>query len=266
MATTDTRASSGAVADIDALVRPSRFKQLAWLTLAVLVVGGGTYFGYRRWFQPAPVVPPTITEVQVTRGPLASTLTTSGSAAAGQSAALSFAAAGRVVGVSVKVGDTVKAGQELARVDDRDARRKVDTAELNLRTAQTKLAQLVAPATDSEVQAAAQSIVGAEAQLAGARATLDKLTRAPSDADTASADTALQQARGNVETAELSVKSTLGLALAAMNVLCTNHNINGVRCGPPTSHSRPRRSQPSRSTQARPAPTYRRPCPETHAT
>lgn len=232
MATTDTRTPAGAVADIDALVRPSRLKQLAWLALAVLVVGGGTYFGYRRWFQPAPVVPPTITEVQVTRGPLASTLTTSGSAAAGQSAALSFPSAGRVVGVSVKVGDTVKAGQELARIDDRDARRKVDTAELNLSTARTKLAQLVAPATDSEVQSASQSIVGAEAQLAGARAALDKLTRPPTEADVAAAETALQQARGNLETAQLSVKSTFGLALAAMNVLCTNHNISGVRCGP----------------------------------
>lgn len=232
MATTDTRGAAGAIADIDALVRPSRLRGLAWLAALLIVVGGATLLGYRRWFQPAPVVPPTIQEIQVTRGPLASTLTASGSAAAGQSAALAFGSPGRVTAVAVRVGDAVKTGQELARVDDREARRKVETAELSLSGAQTRLAQLVAPATDSEVQGATQSVVGADAQLASARTALEKLLRPPLEVDVAAADSALQQARGSLESAELNVKNTLGLALAAQNVLCTNHNINGVRCGP----------------------------------
>lgn len=232
MATTESRTAPGAIADIDALVRPSRFRRLAWLTALLVIAGGVTYFAYQRWFVPAPVVPPTIQEVQVTRGPLASTLSTSGAAAAGQSAALAFPANGRVTGVSVRVGDAVKAGQELARVDDRDARRKVETAELTLSGARTRLAQLTAPATDSEVQGATQSIIGAESQLAGARASFDKLVRPPLEVDVVAADAALQQARGALETAELNVKNTYGLALAAQNALCTNHAITGVRCGP----------------------------------
>ncbi len=232
MAATEARSGERAIADIDALVRPSRVRRGAWLAAIVAVLGVAGYLGYRQWFTAAPVVPPTITEVQVTRGPLASTLSTSGTAAAGQSAALAFSAGGRVTGVSVRVGDTVKAGQELARIEDRDARRKLDTAELNLSTARTRLAQLTAPATSSEVQSAQQAIVGAEAQLAGARASLDKLTRGAETIDVAAADTALQQARGNLDTAELNVKNTWALLLAAQNVLCTNHSVTGVRCGP----------------------------------
>lgn len=232
MATTEARSGERALADIDALVRPSRWRRLGWLTAVLAVVGVGVYFGYQRWFKAAPLVAPTVTEVQVSRGPLASTLSTSGTAAAGQSAALAFSAGGRVTSVSVRVGDTVTAGQELARIDDRDARRKVDTAELNLSTARTKLAQLTAPATASEAQSAQQAIVGAEAQLAGARASLDKLTRPAEAVDVAAADTALQQARGNLDTAELNVKNTWALLLAAQNVMCTNHSITGVRCGP----------------------------------
>ncbi len=232
MATTESRTTPTAIADIDALVRPSRLRRFGWLAALLVVLGGASYLGYQRWFVSAPVVPPTIQEVQVTRGPLASTLSTSGSAAAGQSAALAFGTNGRVTSVSVRVGDAVKAGQELARVDDRDARRKLETAELNLSSARTRLAQLVAPATDSEVQGATQSIIGAESQLAGARASLDKLTRPPLDVDIAAADAALQQARGSLETAELNVKNTYGLALAAQNVFCTNHSISGMRCGP----------------------------------
>src|SRR5688572_28804598 len=107
MATTDTRAAQPGIHDIDALVRPSKLRRIAWLGALAAVVAGGALFAYSRWFKAEAVVPPTIQEVTVTRGPLATTLTTSGSAAAGQSAALAFASTGRVASVSVRVGDQV---------------------------------------------------------------------------------------------------------------------------------------------------------------
>lgn len=231
MATTDTRVGA-ATADIDALVRPSRARRLIWLgVLGAILVGGGV-LSYERWLKPVPPVPPSIQEVTVSRGALATTLTTSGSAAAGQTAALSFASAGRVTSVSVRVGDQIQAGQELARVDDRDARRRLATAEVSLAGARTRLDQLLAPPSESELRAATQSVVSARSQLTNAEGSLETLLRGPEPADIAASEAAVAQARNSVGTAQLNVETTYGLLLAAQNVLCTNHSINGIRCGP----------------------------------
>ena len=68
------------------------------------------------------------------------------SLAPGHSRVLSFLRAGRIAKVSVKVGDTVKAGQELVRLDDAAemeqlAQIKLECNDVRVRAAQTQLAQ-----------------------------------------------------------------------------------------------------------------------------
>ncbi len=75
----------------------------------------------------------------VTRGTLRVTVGGSGSLTPEDEVALSFRAGGRVAEVLVEVGDTVQAGDVLARLDDADARQAVAQAELAVQQAQVNL-------------------------------------------------------------------------------------------------------------------------------
>jgi HlyD family secretion protein len=76
----------------------------------------------------------------VERGTLRVTVDASGSLAPNDEVALAFLASGRVTEVAVKEGDTVQAGDVLARLDDADAREAVANAEMQMRQAEITLA------------------------------------------------------------------------------------------------------------------------------
>lgn len=69
------------------------------------------------------------------RGALVSTISGSGQVAARSETAVTSAAASDVTSVAVKAGDTVTAGQVLARLDSRNAQKAVDNAALSLENA-----------------------------------------------------------------------------------------------------------------------------------
>jgi multidrug resistance efflux pump len=140
-------------------------------------------------------------EATVTKGRLVSSFTTTGTAQVSLTSKLTFKSGGQVRAISVGVGDKVANGQELARLDDRDAKRAIDTAATNLATAQLRLQQLQQPPTDSDLAASAQSIAGAQAALINAQSNLAKLT-APSATDVASAAQSVAAARGQLLTAQ----------------------------------------------------------------
>ena len=75
--------------------------------------------------RPAPPAPATVT---VTKGALVAAVTGSGSVAAEQSLSLAFQTNGTVTKVLVQNGDTVQAGQVLARLDDRQLQSQVASA------------------------------------------------------------------------------------------------------------------------------------------
>lgn len=105
--------------------------------VAVLVTGVGV------WAATGP--PPAATEpagtATVDRGPVTLDVAAAGSVQPAQTRTLSFAVAGTVTEVNVRVGDVVKAGQMLAEIDDDDARSRVTEAEQELDDAQTALAE-----------------------------------------------------------------------------------------------------------------------------
>lgn len=75
----------------------------------------------------------------VTRGTLRVTVGGSGSLSPENEVALSFRSGGRVAEVLVEVGQTVQAGDVLARLDDADARQSVAQAESAVEQAQANL-------------------------------------------------------------------------------------------------------------------------------
>jgi HlyD family secretion protein len=126
---------------------------------------------------------------QVTRGSLVATVSGSGSVAAEQSLDLPFQAGGTVTEVLVKEGDTVQAGQALARLDDRALQLQVTSARSALESARARLAQA------EQGNAKPEDIAAAEAQVASAQANYDKIAKGPSAADLASAKAAVQSAQ-----------------------------------------------------------------------
>jgi len=84
---------------------------------------------------------------------------------------LSFGVGGFVESVTVEVGESVRAGQTLAALDAAELRRAVTQAELELETAQARLAQLQAQATPvpEQVLAATAAVTNAQAALTQAR-------------------------------------------------------------------------------------------------
>jgi len=118
---------------------------------------------------------------------------------------LTFQMSGRIVEVKVRMGDTVTAGQVLARLDDSDARAAVVQAEAALKVAQAQLESVKAPVRPEEIAAAEAAVSVAQAGLttaqagvAMARASLNKLQAGASPRDLEIAQHQIDQAKNQL--------------------------------------------------------------------
>lgn len=121
---------------------------------------------------------------EVIRGDLAITVASSGSVAVQRKVDLTFETPGTVRSVSVAVGDRIKAGQELARLDDTSLLDSVRRAELELAQAQLNLDILRQPVDETEIALAeraiqeaalAMTVASRSEELAKARAAQDQI-------------------------------------------------------------------------------------------
>lgn len=126
--------------------------------------------------------PVALRTVIVEQGTATVTVTATGTVQAAQTLDLNFGSAGRVERVNVTVGDTVEAGQVLARIDD-------TAAQQQLAGAQSTLAQALS---------GSQS---ARTTLSAAQRAVRQATRAAEEANTA-LDQAVIQARSNLRSVE----------------------------------------------------------------
>jgi HlyD family secretion protein len=108
--------------------------------------------------------------------PTAGIIAANGTLKPAQQVAVSFGVGGTVESVQVVVGERVEAGQVLAALDAVELEHAVAQAELELQTAQTRLAQLEADATPvpERVLAATAAITSAQAALTQARVQADQ--------------------------------------------------------------------------------------------
>ena len=209
-------------------------------TLAVLAaVGAGVAFG-AWWFYFRGTGTSTVKTAQttatVTIGNIVGTLTSSGSAISTQTTKLSFSgsgagASGQVTSISVKVGDAVKAGQELARLDDTNAKRALANAQSNLTVAQLRYQALVAPPTADTLAAAQQSIISAQNQVQAAQAAYDKAVGPPLDTDVTAANAAVAQAQNGLQTAQNQVDSAWTALVSAQRNYCSVGSGQASVCG-----------------------------------
>ncbi|GIE94955.1 efflux RND transporter periplasmic adaptor subunit [Paractinoplanes rishiriensis] len=110
--------------------------------------------------------------VLVQQGEVRKTVTATGSVASASTASASFGTGGTVTAINVRVGQAVKKGQVLAKVDPAAAQRALDAAEANRDAAADSLTRAEAAGSDTstaenEVTKAQLAVNEAEAALAG---------------------------------------------------------------------------------------------------
>src|SRR3954447_11318997 len=135
--------------------------------------------------------PVEVQTVTPSRGPIASSISGTGSVVANMSSKLSFAGQGSVAEVLVQVGDQVEAGQPLARLNTRDLDAQYAKDQSSLVQAESKLQTILNGARPEDVAAA-------RAQLAQAEARLRDLST-PRDEDVAVARSNLAQAQAKLD-------------------------------------------------------------------
>jgi multidrug resistance efflux pump len=109
-------------------------------------------------------------------------------------ATLSFEAGGQVLAVKVKEGDSVKAGDVLAQLDDSDVALAVAQAEAAVALAQAQLAKAKAGPRPAQITDAEYAIEEAKAGVDAAKAQLLQLQTGVRTADIAAAEAVLAQA------------------------------------------------------------------------
>lgn len=194
--------------------RAVRFAALGLVTVAV--AGGTGWYLTRGTDEPAA----TVETAQATRGTLATTVTLPGTASSTSSVALTFPVAGKIAEVNVVIGQVVKAGDQLARVDDTDARQTLQIVQNNLDLSRLKLSQLQAPPKPEDAQATRQTVISAEASVQNARISLERLKRPSTAADISAADAAVLSAQASLESAQRAVDTSFGTLRAAQNTYC----------------------------------------------
>ncbi len=157
-----------------------------WIAGIVLlaVALGGLWFWRQSTARSAGAVERTAV---VERGTLQVVVNASGRIEPARQVALTFGTPGLVTEVLVDIGDEVRAGQVLARLDTTDLELSVRQAEASLRSAEARLAQLKAPPRPETVKAA-------EAAYRNALAQYLRLKNTPSPEDIAVAEANLKKA------------------------------------------------------------------------
>ena len=170
--------------------RKGRLSPRLILLLAIVIIIGVLIWQLR---QAATPTTSNAATASVTQGNLAVSVTGSGPAQAVQSRTMSFGVSGTVQDVLVQVGDSVKAGQPLARLDTTTLNLAVQQAEASVKSAEANVAAAQGKGTT------AQDIASAQASLTSAQANYDKTrsgTATPTDI--ASARAQFQAAQANL--------------------------------------------------------------------
>src|SRR5437763_2629049 len=125
--------------------------------IASVVIGAAGYVGYQRFYTQPPAMVAQQT-AQATRGSIASTVSATGTAGSTNTTALSFSSSGsgtsRIDQVLVSVGDSVTAGQVLARLETTSLQLAVQQAQAALGSAQAMLQETLTGATPQEITVA----------------------------------------------------------------------------------------------------------------
>ncbi|HEY0734600.1 MAG TPA: efflux RND transporter periplasmic adaptor subunit [Herpetosiphonaceae bacterium] len=208
-------------------VRPPRRRSLRKpiigiaLAALALLIAAGLY--WRPWNTTASAEPPT---APVVRGDIQVTVESSGTVKPAQSVDLFFQSNGKVKNVEVEQNQKVKAGQVLARLDDRELRLQVQQAEADLKTAQSQLE------TTAEGDTTPEKVAEAEAAIRGAQAQLQKArTGNVTAADIANAEAVVRAAEAQLQKAQTGNVTAADIANAEAAVRAAEAQLQKAQTG-----------------------------------
>jgi multidrug efflux pump subunit AcrA (membrane-fusion protein) len=143
------------------------------LGLALVVALGGAYAAVAGNPFARSSATPTYQTAAAALGTVQTTVSATGPITAPATIPLSFKTAGKLTEIDVSVGQTVTAGQVLAKEDTSDLQAAVDQAQATLNQQQANLAKLQAGATPEAVAAAQAQVDAAQTGLNNAQKSLD---------------------------------------------------------------------------------------------
>jgi HlyD family secretion protein len=181
-------------------MRFGRWPVLIGGLLLLALIGGLLFNQFRNSTAPG-TLPPGWTRAEASLGSINATVSATGNVEPEAQADLRFGVTGTVQEIVVKPGDSVTAGQPLARVDAADA-------ELNVQKARAAVAEAQADFDELRNGATAEEIAAAQADLARAQGQYSETAGSVTDADQAAAQAALEQARARLARLESGPKTT----------------------------------------------------------
>ncbi len=163
--------------------------------LLLALIGGASWLAYSATAQEKEPPPPDYEIFTVGVGDIAATVSATGAITPLTEVNLSFRGVGVVREILVEVGQSVAAGQVLARLDSAELQLARRQAVVGLQLAQARLAQAERAAAAEDLAAAAAAVEAARAGLASAQAAYEALLRGPTAAQRRAAEATLERAR-----------------------------------------------------------------------
>ena len=148
----------------------------------------------------------TETETPVSTGSVTQTVSATGNAIAAEDLTLNFSSGGTLTEVDVTAGQTVTAGQALAKIDSTTAANQLKTAQANLSSAQARMQGLLHPLTAQDAVKNQASVDQAQSSIDSAQTSLDN-AKANLAQDTISQQNAVDRAKQALANAQ-AVSST----------------------------------------------------------
>ncbi|GIO01286.1 secretion protein HlyD [Brevibacillus halotolerans] len=165
--------------------------------VAIALLCGTGVFAYSKLLSPSRAAS-IMQTTQVQRGDVSEVVTASGTVQAAQQVTVNFPSGDQsVTAINVKIGDTVKAGQVLATMDQSAALMQIKIAEANLLSAKAGLAEKMQAKDENEIVVLQSNVTKAKAALESAKKNYDN-QKALIQQEKASAT--LQEAQKNLET------------------------------------------------------------------
>ena len=150
-------------------------KRIVLIVVVLAALGAGGYYGYTRLTAAAASTTANLQTTTVQNGNLTAAVTASGALTSPETAPVAWQVAGTVGAVHVKVGDQVKAGDVLLELDPNKLDVSFVQNQATLLTDQTALANLLAGATQQQIQAAQLTIIQDTQAVTTAQNTLNSM-------------------------------------------------------------------------------------------